>query len=292
MAKEAKKDPNELTVEQKLKTLFQLQTMLSEIDKIKTLRGELPLEVQDLEDEIAGLSTRIDKIKAEVDELKAAIAGKRVEIEVAKASVEKYKSQQDNVRNNREYDFLTKEIEFQTLEIELCEKRIKEFSAEEEEKSAEVAKSVAALEERQKDLDQKKSELDEIIAETKQEEEKLRDKAKDLETKIEPRLLQSFKRIRKNSRNGLGIVYVQRDACGGCFNKIPPQRQLDIRSRKKSNCLRILWTYHDRPGIGWRRDRTQSRRSSGTNNQKSYQKKNCRIINPYQVNYTYTGRLK
>ena len=237
MAKEAKKDPNELTVEQKLKTLFQLQTMLSEIDKIKTLRGELPLEVQDLEDEIAGLSTRIDKIKAEVDELKAAIAGKRVEIEVAKASVEKYKSQQDNVRNNREYDFLTKEIEFQTLEIELCEKRIKEFSAE-------VAKSVAALEERQKDLDQKKSELDEIIAETKQEEEKLRDKAKDLETKIEPRLLQSFKRIRKNSRNGLGIVYVQRDACGGCFNKIPPQRQLDIRSRKKvivcEYCGRIM----------------------------------------------------
>ena len=236
MAKEAKKDPNELTVEQKLKTLFQLQTMLSEIDKIKTLRGELPLEVQDLEDEIAGLSTRIDKIKAEVSELKAAIAGKRVEIEAAKASVEKYKSQQDNVRNNREYDFLTKEIEFQTLEIELCEKRIKEFTAEEQEKSEEVAKSTAALEERQKDLDQKKSELDEIISETKQ--------AKDLETKIEPRLLQSFKRIRKNSRNGLGVVYVQRDACGGCFNKIPPQRQLDIRSRKKvivcEYCGRIM----------------------------------------------------
>ena len=244
MAKEAKKDPNELTVEQKLKTLFQLQTMLSEIDKIKTLRGELPLEVQDLEDEIAGLSTRIDKIKAEVSELKAAIAGKRVEIEAAKASVEKYKSQQDNVRNNREYDFLTKEIEFQTLEIELCEKRIKEFTAEEQEKSEEVAKSTAALEGRQKDLDQKKSELDEIISETKQEEEKLRDKAKDLETKIEPRLLQSFKRIRKNSRNGLGVVYVQRDACGGCFNKIPPQRQLDIRSRKKvivcEYCGRIM----------------------------------------------------
>ncbi|WP_291585316.1 C4-type zinc ribbon domain-containing protein [Bacteroides sp.] len=244
MAKEAKKEPNELTVEQKLKTLFQLQTMLSEIDKIKTLRGELPLEVQDLEDEIAGLSTRIDKIKAEVSELKAAIAGKRVEIEAAKASVEKYKSQQDNVRNNREYDFLTKEIEFQTLEIELCEKRIKEFTAEEQEKSEEVAKSTAALEERQKDLDQKKSELDEIISETKQEEEKLRDKAKDLETKIEPRLLQSFKRIRKNSRNGLGVVYVQRDACGGCFNKIPPQRQLDIRSRKKvivcEYCGRIM----------------------------------------------------
>ena len=244
MAKEAKNEPKELTVEQKLKTLFQLQTMVSEIDKIKTLRGELPLEVQDLEDEIIGLSTRIDKIKTEVSGLKSAIAGKRVEIEAAKAAVDKYKSQQDNVRNNREYDFLTKEIEFQTLEIELCEKRIKEFSAEEQEKSAEVATSTAALEERQKDLDQKKGELDEIISETKQEEERLREKAKDLETKIEPRLLQSFKRIRKNSRNGLGIVYVQRDACGGCFNKIPPQRQLDIRSRKKvivcEYCGRIM----------------------------------------------------
>ena len=244
MAKEVKKDPSELTVEQKLKTLFELQTMLSEIDKIKTLRGELPLEVQDLEDEIAGLTTRIEKIKTEISDLKSAIAGKRVEIETAKAAVEKYKTQQDNVRNNREYDFLTKEIEFQSLEIELCEKRIKEFTAEEQVKTDEVAKSEAALEERQKDLDLKKSELNEIVAETKQEEEKLRDKTKELETKIEPRLLQSFKRIRKNSRNGLGIVYVQRDACGGCFNKIPPQRQLDIRSRKKvivcEYCGRIM----------------------------------------------------
>ncbi len=244
MAKEAKKDPQELTVEQKLKTLYQLQTNLSKIDEIKTLRGELPLEVQDLEDEIAGLSTRIDRIKAEVAELKTAIAGKKVEIETAKASVAKYKEQQENVRNNREYDFLSKEIEFQTLEIELCEKKIREFTAGEQEKTKEIADSTHMLEERQKDLDVKKNELDEIIAETKQEEEKLRDAAKELETKIEPRLLQSFKRIRKNSRNGLGIVYVQRDACGGCFNKIPPQRQLDIRSRKKvivcEYCGRIL----------------------------------------------------
>lgn len=244
MAKEAKKDPQELTVEQKLKTLYQLQTNLSKIDEIKTLRGELPLEVQDLEDEIAGLSTRIERIKAEVAELKTAIAGKKVEIETAKASVAKYKEQQENVRNNREYDFLSKEIEFQTLEIELCEKKIREFTAGEQEKTKEIADSTHMLEERQKDLDVKKNELDEIIAETKQEEEKLRDAAKELETKIEPRLLQSFKRIRKNSRNGLGIVYVQRDACGGCFNKIPPQRQLDIRSRKKvivcEYCGRIL----------------------------------------------------
>ena len=233
MAKEAKKDPSELTVEEKLKALYQLQTMLSEIDKIKTLRGELPLEVQDLEDEVAGLSTRIDKIKSEIDELKAAIANKKIEIQTAKVSVDKYKAQQDNVRNNREYDFLTKEIEFQTLEIELCEKKIKEFTEEVEAKTAEVEKSTVELEERDKDLVQKKNELDEIIAETKQEEEKLRDKAKNLELTIEPRLLQAFKRIRKNSRNGLGIVYVQRDACGGCFNKIPPHRQLDIRKRKK-----------------------------------------------------------
>ena len=244
MAKEAKNEPKELTVEQKLKTLFQLQTMVSEIDKIKTLRGELPLEVQDLDDEIIGLNTRIDKIKSEVNEFKTAIAGKKIEIETAKAAVEKFKTQQENVRNNREYDFLTKEIEFQTLEIELCEKRIKEFVAEEQEKSVAVASSITALEERQKDLEQKKGELDEITSETKQEEEKLREKAKALETKIEPRLLQSFKRIRKNSRNGLGITYVQRDACGGCFNKIPPQRQLDIRLRKKiivcEYCGRIM----------------------------------------------------
>ena len=244
MAKEVKKDPQDLTVEQKLEALFQLQTMLSKIDEIKTLRGELPLEVQDLEDEIAGLITRIERIKAEVTELKTSIAGKKVEIETAKASVAKYKEQQENVRNNREYDFLSKEIEFQTLEIELCEKHIKEFTEQESAKSKEVEESSAALEERQKDLDVKKKELDEIISETKQEEEKLRDKAKELETQIEPRLLQSFKRIRKNSRNGLGIVYVQRDACGGCFNKIPPQRQLDIRSRKKiivcEYCGRIM----------------------------------------------------
>ena len=167
-----------------------------------------------------------------------------MEIETAKASVAKYKEQQENVRNNREYDFLSKEIEFQTLEIELCEKRIREFTEQEAAKSKEMEASAAQLEERKQDLEVKKNELDEIISETKQEEEKLRDKAKDLETKIEPRLLQSFKRIRKNSRNGLGIVYVQRDACGGCFNKIPPQRQLDIRSRKKvivcEYCGRIM----------------------------------------------------
>ena len=174
MAKEAKKDPSELSVEEKLKALYQLQTMLSEIDKIKTLRGELPLEVQDLEDEVTGLSTRIEKIKTEIDELKSNIASKKIEIETAKASVEKYKAQQDNVRNNREYDVLTKEIEFQSLEIELCEKRIKEYTASIKAKEEEIEKSNTALEERKKDLEVKKNELEEIISETKQEEEKLR----------------------------------------------------------------------------------------------------------------------
>ena len=244
MAREVKKEPADFSVEEKLSALYQLQTMLSEIDKIKTLRGELPLEVQDLEDEVAGLSTRIEKIQNEISDLRANVANKRIEIETAKLSVEKYKAQQDNVRNNREYDVLSKEIEFQTLEIELCEKRIREAQAAEKARNEEMARSMEALEERKQDLEAKKAELDEIVAETKQEEERLREKAKNLETTIEPRLLQAFKRIRKNSRNGLGVVYVQRDACGGCFNKIPPQKQLDIRSRKKiivcEYCGRIM----------------------------------------------------
>ena len=244
MANETKKDPQDLSVEEKLRALYQLQTMLSEIDKIKTLRGELPLEVQDLEDEVTGLGTRIDKINCEIADLKQDVAQKKNEIDAARSSVEKYKTQLDNVRNNREYDMLNKEIEFQNLEIELCEKRIREYTAAAAAKAEEIERSSAQLEERKKDLDVKKSELNEIVAETKQEEEKLREKAKTLETTIEPRLLQAFKRIRKNSRNGLGIVYVQRDACGGCFNKIPPQRQLDIRMRKKiivcEYCGRIM----------------------------------------------------
>ena len=244
MARESKKEQVDFSVEEKLKALYQLQTMLSEIDKIKTLRGELPLEVQDLEDEVAGLSTRIEKIQNEIAELRASVATKRIEIETAKVSVEKYKAQQDNVRNNREYDVLSKEIEFQSLEIELCEKRIREAQAAEKARNEELSRSTVALDERKQDLEAKKTELDEIVAETKQEEERLREKAKHLETTIEPRLLQAFKRIRKNSRNGLGVVYVQRDACGGCFNKIPPQKQLDIRSRKKiivcEYCGRIM----------------------------------------------------
>jgi predicted nucleic acid-binding Zn-ribbon protein len=240
----ANKDPTDLSVEDKLKTLFQLQTALSSIDEKRALRGELPLEVQDLEDEIEGLNTRVEKIQNEISEFQKAITQKKGEIATAEASVARYKSQLDEVKNNREYDTLSKEIEFQTLEIELCNKKIREANTRIEERTADLNASLETIKERQEDLDIKKGELDEIIAETRAEEEKLKEKVKDLESKIEARLLTSFKRIRKNARNGLGIVYVQRDACGGCFNKIPPQRQLDIKMHKKiivcEYCGRIM----------------------------------------------------
>ena len=244
MAKEIKKDPQEYTVEEKLKSLYQLQLIFSEIDRIKTLRGELPLEVQDLEDDVAGLRTRIANFSADIENIRAEESKRRIKIEEAKAMIEKYTEDQNNVRNNREYDLLAKEIEFQTLEVEFCEKKLRQFAAELKSKNEEVERTEALLEERLRDLEDKKAELEEIVAETKEEEEKLRDRAKLLEGSIEPRLLQSFKRIRKNTRNGLGVVYVQRAACGGCFNKIPPQRQLDIKMRKKiivcEYCGRIM----------------------------------------------------
>ena len=240
----AKKDPTDLSVEEKLKTLYQLQTTLSAIDEKKALRGELPLEVQDLEDEIAGLNTRVEKIKGEIDDFQQAIIQKKGEIEDAKASVERYKSQLNDVKNNREYDTLSKEIEFQELEIELCNKKIREAGVKVEDRNKDLAQAEELIKDRQIALEEKKSELDEIMGETRAEEEKLKEKAKELELKIEERLLTSYKRIRKNARNGLGIVYVQRDACGGCFNKIPPQRQLDIKMHKKiivcEYCGRIM----------------------------------------------------
>ncbi|MBQ6377259.1 MAG: HalX domain-containing protein [Prevotella sp.] len=240
----AKKDPTDLSVEEKLKTLYQLQAALSSIDEKRALRGELPLEVQDLEDEIEGLTTRVEKIKNEIDEFQRAITQKKGEIADAEASVARYKSQLDEVKNNREYDTLSKEIEFQSLEIELCNKKIREANTRIQEKQNELALNEEVIKERQGDLEMKKGELDEIMTETRAEEEKLKEKVKDLESKIESRLLTSFKRIRKNARNGLGVVYVQRDACGGCFNKIPPQRQLDIKMHKKiivcEYCGRIM----------------------------------------------------
>ena len=244
MAKESKKDLQDYTVEEKLKSLYQLQLIFSEIDRIKTLRGELPLEVEDLEDEVAGLRTRIANFAADIENVRLEEGKRRAKIEEAKAMIEKYTEDQNNVRNNREYDLLAKEIEFQTLEVEFCEKKLRQYAAEQKNKQEEIVRTEELLEDRLKALEEKKAELEEIISETKEEEEKLRERAKALEATIEPRLLQSFKRIRKNTRNGLGVVYVQRDACGGCFNKIPPQRQLDVKMRKKiivcEYCGRIL----------------------------------------------------
>ena len=239
-----KKDPTDLSVEEKLKTLYQLQTTLSGIDEKRALRGELPLEVQDLEDEIAGLTTRIEKIQSEIKDFQAAISMKKGEIQEAQSYVDRYQKQLDEVKNNREYDTLTKEIEYQTLEIQLCEKKIKEAMIRIDERGKDLEQAEALKKDREVALTEKKNELDEIMQETREEEDKLKAKARDLETKIEERLLNSFKRIRKNARNGLGIVYVQRDACGGCFNKIPPQRQLDIKMHKKvivcEYCGRIM----------------------------------------------------
>jgi len=239
-----KTSASEVTVEERLRALFDLQKVVSEIDKIRTLRGELPLEVQDLEDEIEGLETRIANLDVEIKKLNDNILTKKNEIKDAGLLIKKYEAQQSNVRNNREYDSLTKEVEFQTLEIELCEKRIREFTAEMKIKTDQVNSSKQLLEERKSDLVAKKSELNEIVSETQVEEERLKDKSKEIEKQIDDRLLAAFKRIRKNARNGLAVVTVARDACGGCFNKIPPQRQLDIQLRKKvivcEYCGRIL----------------------------------------------------
>ncbi len=235
---------SELSVEEKLKNLYQLQTYLSQIDDIRTLRGELPLEVEDLEDEVEGLNTRIERTMKEIENLRADVNQHKTNIELAQGKISKFKEQLDNVRNNREYDTLNKEVEYQTLEIELSEKRIREAQIAEKAKEELLETSRQQLEGLRQDLDIKKNELDEIVADTKDEEERLREKAKNLELSIEPRLLLAFKRIRKSSHNGLGIVYVQRNSCGGCFAQIPPQRQLDVRMRKKiivcEYCGRIL----------------------------------------------------
>lgn len=233
MATDKQSAEKEYTVEEKLSALYQLQTMMTEIDKIKTLRGELPLEVQDLEDEIAGLETRLQNYQSEIKQIETSVVEQKNKITESTGLIEKYKGQLDNVRNNREFDNLSKEIEFQGLEIEFSEKKIREQADAMKIKKEDVSACSDKLEGRKADLIQKQSELEEIISETKQEEEKLREKAKKLETSIEPRLLTAFKRIRKGAHNGLAVVYIQRDACGGCFNKIPPQKQMDIKLRKK-----------------------------------------------------------
>ncbi len=245
MAKAKKSaDVVEMSVAEKLKALYDLQLVDTAIDKIRILRGELPLEVQDLEDEIEGLQTRVSKFDDDIESLDKSINGKKQEISNAQEHIKKYAEQQNNVRNNREYDSLSKEIEFQTLEIELCEKRIKEFTVKIDEKKVVIGESTSVLDERKLDLENKNKELDDIIDDTKKEESAMEKRSATLEGIIEERLTAAYKKIRGNARNGLAVVPVERDACGGCFNKIPPQRQLDIASRKKiivcEYCGRIL----------------------------------------------------
>lgn len=238
------KQQQELSVEEKLQHLYELQRIDTEIDKIKTLRGELPLEVQDLEDELAGLETRLENLKNEISEADKNVNTKKQEIAKSEELIKKYSEQLDNVRNNREYDALTKEVEFQKLEIELQQKRIREAQKTKAEKEVNLEISTKQYDEKNADLQAKNAELNDIIAETHKDEESLTKKSELLATHIEERLLSAYKRIRSNARNGLSVVTVDRDACGGCFNKIPPQRQLDIRSRKKiivcEYCGRIL----------------------------------------------------
>jgi predicted nucleic acid-binding Zn-ribbon protein len=234
----------DVSIEKKLAALYSLQQVDSEINKIRIVRGELPLEVQDLEDEIEGLETRIENFNAEIKEIENEIKAKKAAIKEHQSQIKKYEAQQMNVRNNREYDSITKEIEFQTLEIQLCEKKIKEFTVDLEHKTEISEKTILAHKERKEDLTQKKVELEEIVSETEKEEKKLVDKLQESQKYIEERLISAYQRIKKNARNGLAVVMVERDACGGCFNKIPPQRQLDIKMHKKiivcEYCGRIL----------------------------------------------------
>ncbi len=243
MANDKTKTEN-LSVESRLRSLYELQTVLSEIDRIKTIRGELPLEVKDLEDNLEGLRTRIANFTAEIEELKVRLSQEKEKISDSQNKIARYKEQLDNVRNNREFDLLTKEVEFQTLEIELAEKHLVDFSRQIENKTAEIKSTEEKISDNEHVLGEKKAELEEIVSETRLDEERLRQQAKDLEPKIDAYTLNAFKRIRKNARNGLGVVYIQRNACGGCFNRIPPQKQLEIKLRKKiivcEYCGRII----------------------------------------------------
>ena len=223
----------EVTVEEKLRALYDLQLIDSRIDEIRNVRGELPLEVEDLEDEVAGLNTRIQKHDTDLEVIDNDIKTKKILIEDAKASIKKYAEQQKNVRNNREFNALSKEVEFQELEIELAEKHIKEYRASIEQKKEVIGQTKEKLEDRQKHLVHKKGELDEILAETQKEEDMLTKKSNDFETQIEARLISAYKRIRNNVKNGLAVVPVERGASGGSYFTIPPQVIVEIASRRK-----------------------------------------------------------
>ena len=232
------------SMQEKIMALYELQKIDSQIDEINKVKGELPLEVQDLEDEIAGLNTRIENIGREVEEFNSLTKQRRREIDQAKIQITHYKEQQNNVRNNREYDAITKEIEYQELEIELAEKRLKEYAAGIKNKKAQLEEAEAVAADRGADLAAKKAELESIEAETADQVAELEAKAEKAKVKIDDRLLVAYNRIRRSVRNGLAVVSVKRDACGGCFNRIPPQRQVDVRQGKKfivcEYCGRIL----------------------------------------------------
>ena len=245
MSTDKTKPEQNQSVEERLKSLYELQTLLSQIDRIKTIRGELPLEVRDLEDNIAGLNTRVENYRREIDELRRKSLAEKEKINDSQHKIETYRTQLDNVRNNREFDLLSKEIEFQTLEIELSEKHINEYARVTDAKNAEISATLETLADREHVLQEKRTELEEIVSETRQDEERLREQAKQVEEHIDDkRILAAFKRIRKNARNGLGLVYIQRNACGGCFNRIPPQKQMEIKLHKKvivcEYCGRIM----------------------------------------------------
>jgi predicted nucleic acid-binding Zn-ribbon protein len=223
----------EVTVEEKLRALYDLQLIDSRIDEIRNVRGELPLEVEDLEDEVAGLNTRIQKHDTDLEVIDNDIKTKKILIEDAKASIKKYAEQQKTVRNNREFNALSKEVEFQELEIELAEKHIKEYRASIEHKKEVIGQTREKLEDRQKHLVHKKGELDEILAESQKEEDMLTKKSNDFETQIEDRLITAYKRIRNNVKNGLAVVPVERGASGGSYFTIPPQVIVEIASRRK-----------------------------------------------------------
>ncbi|PNQ75323.1 hypothetical protein C1T31_04105 [Hanstruepera neustonica] len=223
----------EVTVEERLRALYDLQLIDSRIDEIRNVRGELPLEVRDLEDEVAGLNTRFEKLEASLEVINNDINSKKNLIEEAKALIKKYNEQQKNVRNNREFNSISKEIEYQELEIQLAEKNIKEYKAQIEQKKEVIAETKDRLKERQNHLKHKKGELDAILAETEKEEEALLKKSDDYKDSIEERLVAAYTRIRTNVKNGLAVVPIERGASGGSFFTIPPQVQMEIASRKK-----------------------------------------------------------
>ena len=232
------------TMQEKIKALYDLQKIDTKIDEINKVKGELPVEVQDLEDEVAGLQTRLDNINVEIEELGSLTKQRKAEIEQNKAMIAKYEEQQRNVRNNREFDAISKEIEYQDLQNQLCEKHLREYAAELKVKKVLVEQAEEALNDRKIDYQNKKNELDTIDAETAQEVESLKEQEQAAREKIDDRLLVAYNRIRSNVRNGLAVVTIKRDACGGCFNRIPPQRQVEIRQGKKiiicEYCGRIL----------------------------------------------------